>query len=516
MPDIPKNVTPVASLSVCKGFSALLKVSAVGTAGWYAAATGGQYLGGGLQFATPPLSATTTFYVQDSTCQASPTRKAITVTVFQQPVTAISGNLKFCPGKSTLLTATGSFPDYEWSNGKMTDTTTVSTIGVYSVTVTDANTCTATVTAQVSLHPAVVASIKTPSAISCPSPQVTLNAPLSSTGSSVSYQWTTQGGNLVSGGNGLMPVVDKAGLYFLFAQDEQTNCSGRDTVQVTGNTIPPNTVGVKIGDISCAGKADGEIVVAPVTGGASPFWYSLDGGPWQASNVFGGLKSGSYDISTIGANECQKVVEATILPRDSLRLEVLLDSTRLTDTSGVIFGKVSNEQGSLTWLWDWSHEGLSCTDCPEPVIQSQISDYVYCTITDAKGCVATDKAYVLDTYTPPNKVVPPDDVIVPGPDGELPAIVFPDLEKDPLRFADNEVVFFNRWGQEVYSAKPYDNEWKGTFKTLSPHRAAQHSHPLRSGSGNLEILHPALRRHHWHRRYRGRQRKRHLGRRAAL
>ncbi|MFM2225362.1 MAG: hypothetical protein RJA07_1564 [Bacteroidota bacterium] len=33
-----------------------------------------------------------------------------------------------------------------------------------------------------------------------------------------------------------------------------------------------------------------------------------------------------------------------------------------------------------------------------------------------------------------------------------------------LQYPNNEIVIFNRWGNEVYSAKPYKNEWDGTYQ----------------------------------------------------
>ncbi|MFM2048771.1 MAG: hypothetical protein RI955_1319, partial [Bacteroidota bacterium] len=33
-----------------------------------------------------------------------------------------------------------------------------------------------------------------------------------------------------------------------------------------------------------------------------------------------------------------------------------------------------------------------------------------------------------------------------------------------LNYPNNEIVIFNRWGNEVYSSKPYKNDWKGTYQ----------------------------------------------------
>jgi gliding motility-associated-like protein len=50
-------------------------------------------------------------------------------------------------------------------------------------------------------------------------------------------------------------------------------------------------------------------------------------------------------------------------------------------------------------------------------------------------------------------------IITPGnEDGLNDALVFPGLDTLP----NNDIILFNRWGQVVYKAQPYDNNWKGT------------------------------------------------------
>ena len=31
------------------------------------------------------------------------------------------------------------------------------------------------------------------------------------------------------------------------------------------------------------------------------------------------------------------------------------------------------------------------------------------------------------------------------------------------RFDDNEVIILNRWGDEVFTSKNYENDWRGTY-----------------------------------------------------
>ncbi|MCC6723395.1 MAG: hypothetical protein IT258_02715, partial [Saprospiraceae bacterium] len=73
----------------------------------------------------------------------------ITVTLPAPPVVAITGNLNFCSGGNTLLTASPGFTGYTWTGGSTGSSLTVTTAGTYSVTATAANGCTATTSATV-------------------------------------------------------------------------------------------------------------------------------------------------------------------------------------------------------------------------------------------------------------------------------------------------------------------------------------------------------------------------------
>ncbi len=85
---------------ICAGNTAILKAVGIGTLSWYSAATGGYYLGSGTSFTTPILSASKTYYVQDSTCSAS-TRLAVTASVNLSPTLFnVTGGGSFCVGGS--------------------------------------------------------------------------------------------------------------------------------------------------------------------------------------------------------------------------------------------------------------------------------------------------------------------------------------------------------------------------------------------------------------------------------
>jgi|14BtaG_2_1085337.scaffolds.fasta_scaffold08096_3 hypothetical protein len=65
------------------------------------------------------------------------------ITINALPTVAISGNLSYCNGSNTTLTATAGLSSYLWSTGATTQAINV-TAGSYTVTGTDANGCSAT------------------------------------------------------------------------------------------------------------------------------------------------------------------------------------------------------------------------------------------------------------------------------------------------------------------------------------------------------------------------------------
>lgn len=71
------------------------------------------------------------------------------------PLTTINGNIAFCPGDSSMLTATTTFPSgasFLWSTSDTTPSILVNTPGTYFVSVTDSNACGSGDTVTVSLY----------------------------------------------------------------------------------------------------------------------------------------------------------------------------------------------------------------------------------------------------------------------------------------------------------------------------------------------------------------------------
>jgi hypothetical protein len=80
------------------------------------------------------------FSFQLSTSHGCDSTVTLALTIYPAPVPFVTGNMQFCSGEGTSLTAIGGV-GYEWSTGETTDQIYVFEGNVYSVTVTDEYGC---------------------------------------------------------------------------------------------------------------------------------------------------------------------------------------------------------------------------------------------------------------------------------------------------------------------------------------------------------------------------------------
>jgi hypothetical protein len=79
---------------------------------------------------------------------------SVITSLFTPPSPQIAGNNGFCSGSSTTLTATTGYVSYLWSTGVSTQFIVVNTTGSYTVTVTDNNGCTGSISKNIVVFPA--------------------------------------------------------------------------------------------------------------------------------------------------------------------------------------------------------------------------------------------------------------------------------------------------------------------------------------------------------------------------
>jgi thiol-disulfide isomerase/thioredoxin len=313
-----------------------------------------------------------------------------------------------CSQPTQQLNGTGSSsgPEftYQWyaSNGgnivsgATTTTPTIDAAGSYTIQVTNTeSTCASFASKQVSSNlDQPTADAGPAQSISCIVPQTTLQGSGSS-GSNFSYSWSaSNGGNIVSGGSSLTPVVNAVGTYTLKVTNNSNGCTQTSATTVTG--IAPPVVNTAGGQINCIISS---ITLNTTTNAASPT-YAWTGPNGYSSNERSPTVnvSGSYvvvvtdSITTCTSTATANVTTNTNAPGASATGNTLNCLTN----SVVIYG--STPDTNAVYLWSGPNNFMSSLQNPtvnEPGTYGLV-------VTDTlNGCTSTASAPVNLDNAPP-------------------------------------------------------------------------------------------------------------------
>lgn len=143
---------------------------------------------------------------------------------------------------------------YLWSNGGTTAFLQTQQAGTYTVTITDANTCSTTASTSLLLDFNTPVACAGPAmTLTCSVSQFALNGSCSSSGPNFTYTWFTPDGNLLSGANTINPIVNAPGTYTLLVTNTINGCTSTASVVVTEDiTLPLCYAGPNL-ELPCGG-----------------------------------------------------------------------------------------------------------------------------------------------------------------------------------------------------------------------------------------------------------------------
>ncbi|MBK7570585.1 MAG: PKD domain-containing protein [Bacteroidetes bacterium] len=261
---------------------------------------------------------------------------------------------------------------YSWfPSGGTNANATGLTAGNYSVTVTDANGCTSSSTANVTQPVAMsLATSSTPA--TCGSANGSTTVVASGGASPYTYSWSPTGGTNASATN------LTANSYTVIVTD--ANGCTTSTSESVSNTGGP-TIATSLGaNVSCNGLNDGSASVA-VSAGTAPFnyqWSPSGGNGQNATN----LAAGNYSITVTDANGC--------ISNDNISITeptVLLSQISSTDANCAGIGgsaTVIAVGGTTPYTYSWI--GSAATTA---TASSLTGGNYTATVTDGHGCTTT-------------------------------------------------------------------------------------------------------------------------------
>ena len=457
-----------------------------------------------------------------SSCTASGN---VLVTIDTLPVVNLNGVPPKCGGFDTL-NAGNIGASYVWSDGSTGQTLVVNSSAIYRVTVTDGNTCTGSASENVTIHPLPVVTLNIQQNVCNTLANFNLygGSPVGGT-YYVDYMPDTsfntidagiQGHNITYIYTDGLGCTDSASKYitvrkhpFITTLNFPPTCAGSATINLddyftpsggvysglgvsthyfypplsgpgkdtiidivtdnygcTDTSIFPVTVNPSVKvllapsvltNAICAGQT-----VAFTALGASNYQFFINGiaqDSMSATNTFSTFSLQNNDaVTVVGTNTCSADTAVPVgfnvypLPRVWAG-----NDTAIALGQSLQLNAVASGSGLLVYQWNPSSL-LNVGNIPDPIYSGTADSVVFTVVvSDTYGCIDSDQVTV--------HVIVPDAV-------QLPNVITPDGNgkndtwkvNSRVDLTGSKLVIFNRWGETVYQAENYNNDWGGTYR----------------------------------------------------
>ena len=261
--------------------------------------------------------------------------------------------------------------------------------GTYTVTATDANTCTAQTSVSLTEPIAVSATLET-TAISCFN-SLDGKAIVHATGGTPNYSFAwSPNVSADSIAQNLAPSI------YTFSITDANGCSIIQNFNLTA-PAPITFLTATTDSVSCPKSTDGSLQVEP-TGGTpisgSGYEYSIDGGAtWQPSNTFLNLKAGDYMVKVRDGAGCTTDTTLTIDKPEELVLSILPQDSSINLGGSLQLVTLTGAYTGTNVEYNWTPaDGLSCSDCRNPLASPFMKQRYTLVALYGEGCSDTAKA----------------------------------------------------------------------------------------------------------------------------
>ena len=231
------------------------------------------------------------------------------------------------------------------------------------------------------------------------------------------------------------------------------------TLEVTIPEVDMLSLQIEAPPIAC--NAVATYLAVEAQGGLAPYLYSIDGGTtFSEDRRIENVGPGEYTILVEDAQGCRSAPQTLDVDLPGV-LQIELGPDRevsLGDSIRLPFD-ISRPVDSIRWL---PGEGLTCTDCPAPVVAPLENTRYQVRVVDERGCKAMDDILIrvnraLDGVYLPNAFSPNGDNI-----NDV-YRVFPGKAVKEIR----SLRIFDRWGSLLFESIGEDEAgfaWDGRFR----------------------------------------------------
>ena len=260
------------------------------------------------------------------------------------------------------------------------------------------------------------------------------------------------GPGIVSGGNTFNPVINQPGQYTVILNDNTNGCSSTYVVNIAPPTLI-NITTVAINNVSCYNGSNGSIAINTDNGNGNNLNYNWNPSQNNSASV-SGLSMGNYTVTVTNEDGCiddttvfvNQPGPITITPTDSTGSEC-------GEANGSLSVQAGGGVGNFTYSWSSGNNG--------PTANNIDAGTYTVTATDGNGCTTS---LPLDLGCTP--LIP---VVIPqflSPNGDANNELW--IIQNTAQYPSIKVTVYNRWGNVVYEAEPYNNDWNGHLKGTHP------------------------------------------------
>jgi MBG domain (YGX type)/SprB repeat/Putative Ig domain len=279
---------------------------------------------------------------------------------------------------SASVSPSGGTPGYTYSwspSGGTAATATGLAAGSYTVTVTDANGCTATRNYTITQPSAISTASGSQTNVSCNSGS-NGSASVSPSGGTpgYTYSWSPSGGTAATA-TGLV-----AGSYTVTVTDAN-GCTATRNYTITQPSAISTASGSQT-NVSCNGGTNGSASVSP-SGGTPGYTYSWSPSGGTAATATG-LAAGSYTVTVTDANGCTATRNYTITQPSAISTASGSQTNVSCNGGSNGSASVSPSGGTFGYTYSWSPSGGTAATATGLAAGSYTV-----TVTDANGCTAT-------------------------------------------------------------------------------------------------------------------------------
>jgi len=358
-------ITAIGSTTFCAGGSVTLTASAGATYLWSPGGATTQSLNVG-------STGSYTVTVGDSNgCSATSAPTMVTTnSSLAPPIIKVSGCTNSCSGTNITLTSSVA-NGYLWSPGGATTQAVNVGAGIYTVTISNSNGCTASSTIAIAPPPLIIASINSTVNVSCfGGNNGTATVNVSNGVPSYSYIWS-------NGQTGATATHLAAGNYTVTVTGAN-GCTAVASTSITAPTVLSANIGL-VSNVSCNGGNNGKATINP-SGGTSPYSYTWSNG--QTNITATHLAAGNYTVTVTDTHGCTTIASVTITQPPALAASICM-TVNVTCHGGNNGSTMAHGTGGTSpYTFAWSNGQTTAT-------ATHLSAGTFSvTVTDANGCTA--------------------------------------------------------------------------------------------------------------------------------